>query len=257
MHIYRPSTTLTTKQFIERAVAFHGDRYDYSQVDYVNGTTKVTLICLEHGPWDCLPTNHIGPPKSGCPECGKTKRWSNRTDRITTEEFIARAKEIHGDNYDYTGVVYNRPWDPLLVTCNDHGPFESNYLLIKGVGCPKCAHVRASATKVARGIAIAPEDRSEYELFIHNVTRVTEQNYRKFKHIINPDGHKRSIKGWHLDHIYSKQQAFNEGIPPEVIGHYTNLRILSGYDNRVKYMRCDVTKEELYERYNAAVHNQT
>ena len=40
---------LTTEQFIEKAIAKHGDRYDYSLVEYVNKRTKVKIGCIEHG----------------------------------------------------------------------------------------------------------------------------------------------------------------------------------------------------------------
>ena len=40
---------LTTEQFIIKAMLFHGDKYDYSKVDYINNKTKITIICKEHG----------------------------------------------------------------------------------------------------------------------------------------------------------------------------------------------------------------
>ena len=35
--------------FIEKAKKVHGDKYDYSKVQYVNAYTKVGIICTEHG----------------------------------------------------------------------------------------------------------------------------------------------------------------------------------------------------------------
>ena len=40
---------LTTIDFIIRAKEVHGDKYDYSKVEYVNNKTKVCIICPEHG----------------------------------------------------------------------------------------------------------------------------------------------------------------------------------------------------------------
>lgn len=40
---------LTTKDFIEKAKKVHGDKYDYSKVNYERSTIKVCIICLEHG----------------------------------------------------------------------------------------------------------------------------------------------------------------------------------------------------------------
>ena len=36
---------LTTEEFIERARKIHGNKYDYSKVNYVNAKTKVCIIC--------------------------------------------------------------------------------------------------------------------------------------------------------------------------------------------------------------------
>lgn len=40
---------LTTEEWVAKARAVHGDRYDYSKVEYINGKTKVCIICPEHG----------------------------------------------------------------------------------------------------------------------------------------------------------------------------------------------------------------
>jgi len=87
---------LTTEEFVEKAKAVHGNRYDYSSVSYVNAHTKVTIICLDHGPFPQTPHAHIH-NKSGCPVCAGTKQ-------LTTEVFIDKARTIHGDRYDYSLV---------------------------------------------------------------------------------------------------------------------------------------------------------
>jgi hypothetical protein len=59
--------------------------------------------------------------------------------RTTKEEFLKRAKEIHGDTYDYSKVVYNRVMDKVIITCKKHGDFyqiANNH--IRGKGCKKC-----------------------------------------------------------------------------------------------------------------------
>lgn len=50
---------LTTEEFIARAKAIHGNRYDYSKTKYVNSNTKITITCLKHGDFECLPGNHL------------------------------------------------------------------------------------------------------------------------------------------------------------------------------------------------------
>lgn len=58
--------------------------------------------------------------------------------------------------------------------------------------------------------------------------------------------------GHDLDHVFSKIMGFYNGVPPEVIGHWTNLRICKDVVNRSKRGRCDIDVSELYERYENA-----
>ena len=51
------SKRVTTKEFIEKARAVHGDRYDYSAVHYVAAIKDVKIICLEHGEFSQRPAN--------------------------------------------------------------------------------------------------------------------------------------------------------------------------------------------------------
>ena len=63
----------TTKAFIREARAVHGDKYDYSRVEYVNSRTKVCIICPIHGTFHQSPEAHIR-LKQGCPKCGNQKK---------------------------------------------------------------------------------------------------------------------------------------------------------------------------------------
>ena len=60
---------LTTTEFIERATKVHGDRYDYSKVDYLNRREKVEIVCKEHGSFWQTSANHLY-NEQGCPACG-------------------------------------------------------------------------------------------------------------------------------------------------------------------------------------------
>lgn len=126
--------SLTKETFIEKAQAIHGDKYDYSKVKYVNNHTKVCIICPEHGEFWQLPNNHI--KGRGCRLCGlqsvSIKMSSNK------DEFIKKAKKVHGDKYDYSLVEY-KPEAKIAIICPIHGVFNqrvSSHLL--GNGCPTC-----------------------------------------------------------------------------------------------------------------------
>ena len=61
--------------------------------------------------------------------------------RITTEQFVAKAREIHGDKYDYSKVMYVNAKTKVCVTCKEHGDFWIRpYDLTRGKGCHTCYH---------------------------------------------------------------------------------------------------------------------
>jgi len=59
---------MNTKIFIEKAKLVHGDKYDYSLVDYKKTHENVKIICPDHGVFEQLPSNHLRNDR-GCPKC--------------------------------------------------------------------------------------------------------------------------------------------------------------------------------------------
>ena len=57
----------TTEEWIEEAIAIHGDKYDYSKVNYVNSKTEINIICRTHGVFSQLPSEHLA--GKGCKWC--------------------------------------------------------------------------------------------------------------------------------------------------------------------------------------------
>jgi hypothetical protein len=125
----------TKYKFIEKARKIHGNKYDYSLVDYINVGKKVIIICPTHGKFIQRPSSHlIG---TQCPKCGIEKQKKSTTD--TVNEFIKKAKSIHGNLYDYSKVVYINNHRKVRMTCKKHGDFLQlplNHL--KRNGCPNC-----------------------------------------------------------------------------------------------------------------------
>ena len=105
---------MTTEDFISKAIAVHGEKYDYSKVEYVNTLTKVTIICPIHGVFEQRPKVHLG--GCGCPYCGSSSR--------TTETFIKAARRVHGDKYDYSKVKYINSYTEVTIICPNHGEFK-------------------------------------------------------------------------------------------------------------------------------------
>jgi rubrerythrin len=135
---------LTTEEFIEKAKEVHGDKYDYSRVDYKNAHSKVEIICKIHGSFWQEPHNHLN--SYGCSECANQKRALSLS--LTTEEFVERAKTIHGDKYDYSKVDYINNYTKVEIICLIHGSFwqePSSHL--NGSGCFECNGKKKKSTE--------------------------------------------------------------------------------------------------------------
>lgn len=94
--------------------------------------------------------------------------------------------------------------------------------------------------------------RSLRRLYYDAVWRFTEQNWKEHFDQINPHRLDRSQNA--LDHIYSIQQGFRDNIPPYIIGHWTNLRVIPMVENSLKGMRCDKSQEKLFEDFFQTVY---
>ena len=130
---------LTTEEFIKKAREVHGDKYDYSKVEYVGSESKVCIVCPEHGEFWQAPHTHLR--GGGCPICvGRAK--------MRTSDFIKRAKSIHGNKYDYSKAEYKGVFDKVCIICPDHGDFwQSAHSHLNGNGCPQCSKIRAASLR--------------------------------------------------------------------------------------------------------------
>ncbi len=130
---------LTTEEFISRARRVHGNKYDYALVEYSVTRVPVKIICREHGEFEQTPTKHLG--GHGCQTCGRLAAANAR--RSNTEQFIAKAKRVHGDKYDYSLVSYETTALPVKIVCPAHGEFEQKpHDHLSGNGCRKCGYDR-------------------------------------------------------------------------------------------------------------------
>lgn len=143
--IGRTTGRTAQEEFLERARAVHGDRYDYSQAVYQQNHTKLTVICREHGPFQVTPKNHIR-AESGCMRCYHAE--VSQRQFLTQDEFLDAARAIHGDRYDYSKSIYTRATDKIIIGCPDHGEFlqSATSHIHQESGCPSCTH-RVSKTE--------------------------------------------------------------------------------------------------------------
>lgn len=158
----RTTKRKTQEEFIEEAKRIHKEKYDYNKVVYVNNTTKVCIVCPEHGEFWQTPKQHLR--GQGCPLCGKKKTRGKTTKydnsrklfikkknenkgiscyknlAFDTDIFIEFLKEIYGEKYNYDKVDYVNMKSKVTIVCPEHGDFVKTgiALLHKKTGCPQC-----------------------------------------------------------------------------------------------------------------------
>ena len=144
------------EDFIAEAKAVHGEAYDYRDFIYVTNHTPGIIICSnpDHKPTPITPAHHLA--GQGCSECGEEARdkW-RRSSGHDTESWIAKARELHGDRYDYSQTKYTGYDCAITIKCDDHGLFvlEPAYQHIETErrrGCGVCAS-RESTHSIAIG----------------------------------------------------------------------------------------------------------
>lgn len=126
-------------KFRSQAIKVHGEKYDYSksELDYNGAFCKIKITCKKHGDFLQTPDNHVNDAK-GCYQCGLDSQ--SLLFSRTQEEFIALAKEVHGNKYDYSLTEYKGSDNKVTIICKEHGKwkqFASSHL--KGHNCPRCS----------------------------------------------------------------------------------------------------------------------
>lgn len=126
---------LTMDEFLQKAHQTHGDKYDYSKVVYTHSQNKVTIICPVHGEFKQAPADHLR--GQGCPRCYADATRLRKSD--TQADFIRKAKQTHGDVFDYSLVKYTGCYNKVEIICpNGHRFWQMPSNHIFGQGCPVC-----------------------------------------------------------------------------------------------------------------------
>jgi len=217
--ICNPKKKISEDEVIRRFINVHGDRYDYSKVKYKNISSKVCIICPEHGEFWQDPHNHL--KGCGCPICGKSIQDEKK--RIAQDEWIKKANVIHNNKYDYSKVLYTGCYDKVLIVCPKHGEFwqEANSHL-RGRGCPKCRTSFLETTMVRF-------------LRTHNIDYV----YQYFPKFLN-DGIGHQSLDFYLP-------EYNVAIECQGLQHYRPVKAFGGEEQFKKQIELDNKKKKLCE----------
>ena len=213
--------SLGGEQFIKKAREIHGDKYDYSKVEYINCDTKVCIICSEHGEFEQTPLRHL--KGRGCFKCGIIQRSFRRVSDL--DEFIKKAREIHGDKYDYSKVEYINSRAKICIICTEHGEFwQKPNDHLQGAGCPKCnqSHLERDVMKMLEENNIKYECQKTFE-------------WLKYK------------KPMRLDFYLPE---YNIAIECQGGQHFFPVDIFGGEDKLKEIIKRDELKKRLCEEHN-------
>ena len=127
---------MTTVDFVSKSTLLHGDKYDYSMVEYNGNKSYVTIICKKHGKFKQRAANHL--LGRGCLGCQSDANSSRMV--LNADEFIIKAVLKHGYRYDYKKSRYINNVSKVIITCKEHGDFlKSPDKHLAGQGCQKCS----------------------------------------------------------------------------------------------------------------------
>lgn len=139
----------TTESFIKKAISIHGNKYDYSLVDYKGINIPIKIKCNRcNSIFIQRPTKHL---------CGHGYTWcSNKTDLNKIyhnfDEFVAIANKIHSNRYSYLKKDFgiNNKVTIYCKRCNVYFKRKISKHLGGKAGCPKCIRQRIKETKLLK-----------------------------------------------------------------------------------------------------------
>lgn len=172
------SRKISTAEFITRAKRIHGDRYDYSEAEYIKAKTPVKIKCPVHGYFEVTPDSHTGNKRIGCSKCAMEEYRKSKI--LTNQEFLSRCRSVHGDKYDYSETIYTASREKVSIRCREHGLFlQTANKHLSGQGCPHCVVLGYKTDIPGFVYILCSEDSSMLKVGLSNDTP------RRFKELRN------------------------------------------------------------------------
>jgi very-short-patch-repair endonuclease len=131
---------ITTRDVIKRIKGVFGDKYTFKKTVYIGAKTKIIVTCKKHGDFSRLVSDFMY--GYGCNDCSKEEKLL-----MIYNNFIAKAKNIHGNTYDYSLVIFINYNTPVIIICKIHGKFEQTPSTHIKCGCPQCGNIRTGLSK--------------------------------------------------------------------------------------------------------------
>jgi len=217
---------------------FKKENYELLSTKYINANHKLKYIC---------PKGHKGTivwgswqQGSRCIECSGYKKKDI--------DFIRG--EFEREGYILCTTTYINAHSKLKYICSKgHRGTTCWHSFQKGARCLECSIIKRSGLNSRRWKNYTKAEIKQFKKYKKNVTQITNQNFKKYYNYINPKRFLRGNKKYHLDHIFTIIDGFNNKILPEVIASPINLQMLPATENLIKHDRSDISKETLYELY--------
>lgn len=234
------------------------NRYDIDNIDallkYNKKGYKVRYIC------DNCSDNKINNTNSGsllksmwnnidtqmCRKCRSRK--SEYEVKKTQIEFHSILESFRLKNYklltneiNYNNAI-NKSHYILSSICNNGHEYKCNWNnWSKGKSCRICYNKNRYDSSV--------KSKEGYDLYYFLVWKHTHKNYKKYKHIINPNNLERGIKKHQLDHKFSISEGMKRGILPSIIGSFHNLEMIIYSSNSSKGGKCSISDFDLFNKF--------
>lgn len=157
----------SNEQFIKECKQIYDEKYSYIPTEYKNSETKVTITCHIHGEFSILPKHFLN--GYGCQKCRNKKvvKKVNKKDKLNNETFIIKARDIHGNKYDYSKVNYINKHTEICIICPEHGEFwQTPDSHLRGHGCKLCGYKKLSNIK-----------KIDYKDFVEKANKVHNNKY--------------------------------------------------------------------------------
>ena len=149
---------------------------------------------------------------------------------MTNDEFIEKARKVHGDKYDYSKVKYINSRSKVCIICPEHGEFwQTPAKHLSGHGCAFCNEYKME---------------EKIKLFLNENNVKYKYQYRN-EWLKNNNGNFLSID------FYLPE--YNLAIECQGVQHFKSVEYFGGNDRFHQQIINDKTKRNLCEKHNVNI----
>lgn len=140
----------TTDQALEILQVTHDNKYTYPNFNYTGSSELIEIECQKHGLFKMKFSSHASQTKpQGCKQCGIESRVKKRSKSFSKEEFLIKAKQKHGEKFDYSELSYPLTLNNVLkLKCPFHGQFEQSVLQHFKSDCRSCSYTQRGKNRL-------------------------------------------------------------------------------------------------------------